>query len=101
MLGSPIVKGIINKSVELAKSLKVRKPPETGDKKDFFKEVEEKLDHQGNKHDDDDFYKPDEVELGKDDKENSTMENKEAVTSKNKANEESPGSIGKAIDIKI
>ena len=101
MFGSPIVKGNINKSVELAKSLKVRKPPETGDKKEFFNEVEEKLGHQGNKSDDDDFYKPDEVELGKDDKEKSTDENKESITPKNKANEESPGSMGKAIDIKI
>lgn len=101
MLGSPIVKGNINKSVELAKSLKVRKPPEAGDKKDFFKAVEEKLGHQGNKHHEDDFYKPDEVELGKDDKEDSTEENKEANSPKNKANEESPGSMGKAIDIKI
>lgn len=101
MFGSPIVKGNINKSVELAKSLKVRKPSEIGDKGDFFKEVEEKLDRHGNKHDNEDFYKPDEVELGKDDTENLAEENKESIAPKNKANEETPGSMGKAIDIKI
>lgn len=101
MFGSPIVKGNLNKSVDLKKAFKVRKPPESGDKGDFFKEVEEKSGHHGKKHDGDDFYKPDEVKLGNEENDVSTEEKKESVTPKNKADEETPGSMGKAIDIKI
>ena len=101
MFDSPVVKGNINKSIESTKPLKVREPSQSGDKGEFFKEVEEKLDHHGNKKNDDDFYKPDEVELGNDDKENSNEENKESVSPKNQANDKAPGSMGKTLDIKI
>ena len=99
MLDSPPVKSVLNKTLELTRTHKVRKQSSIGEKDDFSKEVREKIRDRESSDRRKDQYRPDEVDLhnAEEDKD----ERSEHVLLEKKVNKDLPGVVGKSVDIKI
>ena len=102
MLDSPALNNNLSKTLEVTRTHKIRKQSGTGDKEDFFKKVQEKSEGKEKKSKEDEFYRSDEVEveLSEGENKNENDENNK-INPVNKADNESTGSVGKSIDIKI
>ena len=101
MLDSPALTNNLSKTLEVTRTHKIRKQSGVGEKEDFFKKVQEKLDEKEKKKKEDDFYRSDEVDFKSVEGDEKMNNESDKISSVNKADKEQPGSMGKSIDIKI